>query len=310
MNYAASTHHHAPARLVIFGCGYVGSALACEARHRGWRVTALTRNATRGEELRAHGVDVVAADLASDDWHATVSRDQDFVVNCVSSGGGGLPGYWRSYVDGTTSILRWAAGGVPATYVYTSSTSVYGQGGGEIVTEDSTTGGGSEASEPLIAAEKLVRESAVFRRTFILRLAGIYGPGRHYLVDQLRAGATLFPGTGSHRLNLAHRDDIVGAILTCLLAPAGIGSTTFNVADDAPTPKGEVAAWLAQRLGAAPPQFAHDLPAPPPSGVSPVRGRSGPVPDRVISNARLKRVLHWSPRFPDYRTGYEAILRT
>ncbi|MBE2215799.1 MAG: NAD-dependent epimerase/dehydratase family protein [Opitutaceae bacterium] len=308
MNHAAPSHGHAPKRLAIFGCGYVGSALACEARHRGWHVLALTRNAARGEELRAHGVEVVAADLAGDDWHETVSREQDLVVNCVSSGGGGLPGYWRSYVDGTKSILRWAAHGVPATYVYTSSTSVYGQGGGEVVTEESATGGGSEAAEPLLVAERLVREATEFRRVFILRLAGIYGPGRHYLVDQLRSGATLFPGTGAHRLNLAHRDDIVGAIVACLLAPAGIGSTVFNVADDTPTPKGEVASWLAQQLGVAPPQFAHDLAEPPPSGVSPVRGRSGPVPDRIISNARLKRVLHWSPRYPDYRAGYEAIL--
>jgi len=296
-------------RLAIFGCGYIGSALACEARRRGWRVTALTRNPARGDALRAHGVEVVAADLADDGWHSLVSRDQDYVVNCVSSGGGGLPGYWRSYVEGTASLLRWAAGGVPATYVYTSSTSVYGQGGGEVVTEESATGGGSEASEPLLAAERLVQESTVFRRTFILRLAGIYGPGRHHLVDQLRGGATLFPGTGAHRLNLTHRADVVAAILACLLAPSGVGSTVFNVADDSPSPKGEVAQWLAQRLGAAPPQFAHDLAEPPPAGLSPVRGRSGPVPDRIISNARLKRVLHWSPQFPDYRSGYETILR-
>ena len=301
---------HTSPRLVIFGCGYVGTALACEARARGWRVTALTRNAARGAELREHGVDVVAADLASDAWHGSVSHAQDYVVNCVSSGGGGLPGYWRSYVDGTQSILHWAAAGVAATFVYTSSTSVYGQGGGEVVTEESATGGGSEASEPLLAAEKLVRDSTVFRRTIILRLAGIYGPGRHYLVDQLRAGASLFPGTGTHRLNLVHRDDIVSAIVACLVAPDEIGSSVFNVADDAPSPKGEVAAWLAQRLGVAPPQFAHDLDAPPAAGVSPVRGRSGPVPDRIISNARLKRVLHWSPRFPDYRVGYEQILKT
>jgi len=308
MSHAPSAHDRAPSRLAIFGCGYVGTALAREARQRGWQVTALTRNAARAEELRAHGVAVVAADLAADDWHAAVSRDQDYVVNCVSSGGGGLSGYWRSYVDGTASILRWAAAGVSATFVYTSSTSVYGQGGGELVSEESETGGGSEASEPLLAAEKLVRDSTVFRRTFILRLAGIYGPGRHYLVDQLRAGATLFPGTGSHRLNLAHRDDIVAAILACLLAPEGVGNSVFNVADDAATPKGEVAAWLAQRLGVAPPLFAQDLAMPPPAGVSPVRGRSGPVPDRIISNARIRRVLRWSPRYADFRAGYESIL--
>jgi len=72
--------------------------------------------------------------------------------------------------------------------------------------------------------------------------------------------------------------------------------------------RGEAMVRLAGRLGVGPPQFAHDLPAPPAAGVSPVRGRSGPVPDRIISNARLKRVLSWSPHYPDFRAGYEAIL--
>lgn len=296
------------ARLLIFGCGYVGTALARRARERGWRVVALTRNPARGEELRGCGVEVVAADLAESGWHDQVSRDQNYVVNCVSSGGGGLPGYWRSYVDGTRSILQWAGMELPATYVYTSSTSVYGQGGGETVTEESPTGGGSEASEPLIVTENLVRESRAFRRAFVLRLAGIYGPGRHYLLDQLRAGATLFPGTGAHRLNLVHRDDIVSAILACLDAPASIVGGVFNVADDAPAPKAEVAAWLAERIGVPAPQFAQDLPATSRPEVSPVRGRSGPVPDRYISNARLKDVLGWAPRYPDFRAGYQAIL--
>lgn len=297
-----------PPRLTIFGCGYVGAALARAARTQGWTVIALTRNPERAAELRALGVEVLAADLASDTWHSAVPRDQDYLVNCVSSGGGGLPGYWHSYVEGTKSILRWAGAGVPSTFVYTSSTSVYGQGGGEVVTEDAPTGGGSEASVPLLEAESLVRESVAFQRTFILRLAGIYGPERHYLVDQMRAGATLFPGTGAHRLNLIHRDDIVSAILACLGAPSTLSSGVFNVADDAPALKGEVARWLAGRLGVGTPHFAQDQAVPQPSGVSPVRGRSGPVPDRIIANARLKQVLGWAPTYPDFRAGYEAIL--
>ncbi len=297
-----------PPRLAIFGCGYVGTAVAREARTRGWSVIALTRNPARGAELRALGVEIVAADLATDVWHAAVPRDQDHIVNCVSSGGGGLPGYWHSYVEGTQSILRWAGAALPANYVYTSSTSVYAQGGGETVSEDSPTGGGSEASEPLLAAEKLVLESGVFRRSFVLRLAGIYGPERHYLLDQLRGGATHFPGTGTHRLNLVHRDDIVAAIFACLDAPDTVRGGIFNVADDAASAKGEVAGWLARRLGVASPEFAHDRSEPASAPVSPVRGRSGPVPDRIISNAHLKDVLHWAPRYPDYRAGYEAIL--
>jgi nucleoside-diphosphate-sugar epimerase len=295
-------------RLVIFGCGYVGSAVAVEALRRGWSVTALTRNHARSAELEAMGVRAVCADLAHDEWHAGIPHEQDFVLNCVSSGGGGLEGYWRSYVEGTRSIIEWARHGCAATYVYTGSTSVYPQGNGERVEELSPVGGGSEASAPLLEAERLAREAHKFSRWFILRLAGIYGPGRHYLLDQLRAGATLFPGTGTHRLNLIYLDDIVAAIFACFDAPAPVRDAVFNVADDYAAPKQEVAAWLAAQIGCAEPAFAHDKPARPVDGIV-VRGRSGPVPDRVIDNSRLKRVLGWSPRYPDYRAGYAAILR-
>lgn len=294
-------------RLAIFGCGYIGGAVAAAALARGWRVTALTRNAARAAELRARGVETVVADLAGGAWHDAVPREQDFVLDSVSSGGGGLGGYRHSYVEGMRSILAWAQDGCPATFVYTGSTSVYPQGGGETVTEVSPVGGGSEAAAPLLETEELVRGSRRFERWFILRLAGIYGPGRHYLLDQLRAGATLFPGTGAHRLNLAHRDDIVAAIFACFEAPPAVRGEVFNVADGSPTPKGDVAAWLAGRLGVAAPQFAHDLPRPLPRGEGVVRGRSGPVPDRVVSNTKLQTGLGWRPRFASFRDGYEQI---
>jgi len=270
-------------------------------------VTALTRNPEKAQTLAARGVRVVTADLTSADWHSQVDRAQDIVLNCVSSGGGGLEGYRRSYVDGTRSILAWAATGVPATFLYTGSTSVYPQGGGELVTEESSVGeGGSEAAGVLLEAEAMIRASTCFQRWFVLRLAGIYGPGRHYLLDQLRAGATVFPGTGSHRLNLAHRDDIVSAILACAQAPEDVRNDCFNVTGDTAAPKADVTAWLAKQVGVAAPVFQHDggeLPA----GAARVRGRSGPVPDRFISNAKLQRILGWRPRFPDFLDGYRQI---
>src|SRR4051812_17664714 len=94
-------------RLVIFGCGYVGSELAREGIARGLRVTALTRNEAKASVLRATGIDVVVADLATDDWHRAIEGGADFAVNCVSSGGAGVAGYRRSYVEGTESIVRW-----------------------------------------------------------------------------------------------------------------------------------------------------------------------------------------------------------
>lgn len=286
-------------RLVVFGCGYVGSAVAEAAVRAGLHVTALTRNAGQAKTLRAAGVRPIVADLASDSWHGELRDAPEFVLNCVSSGGGGLDGYRHSYLDGMRSILRWAGkiGGV-GTFVYTSSTSVYPQDGGVVVDEFAPTGGGDRA-EILAAAEKeLISNAVACRRWFVLRLAGIYGPGRHALLEQVRAGAVA--GAGDHYLNLAHRDDIAAGIWACFGAPENVASTVFNVADDGAARKREIVEWLASRLGVPAPTFTGA-----PSG-----GRRAVTPDRIIANAKLKATLGWRPNYPTFREGYAGILAT
>lgn len=286
-------------RLVIFGCGYVGSELARQAITRGWGVTALTRNLAKAEELRRLGIQTVVAELASTEWHAQIAGGADWVVNTVSAGGGGLDGYRRSYVDGMASILAWTRNvGTVGTISYTSSTSVYPQDGGAAVDEDAPTGG-SERGEILREAERLLESEAGrgCERGVVLRLAGIYGPGRHYLLDQVRDGTVA--GVGEHRLNLIHRDDVCGALWATQSGSGGTGRMdVFNVADDAPARKSEVVAWLARRLGVAMPEF---------TGL-PIGLRRSVTPDRVILNTKLKSRSGWRPQFPDFRAGYENVL--
>lgn len=322
-------------RLVIAGCGYVGAAVAEHALAAGATVTAITRNATTAAALRAGGIEAVLADLAGEAWHAAIAHAPDFLLNCVSSGGGGVEAYRHSYLEGMESVLRWSrrVGGV-GTIVYTSSTSVYPQGGGVVVDEQAQTVGGTAGGakgesgnvrgeagtgallgspevipggdrpeEPMSRAailceteRRLTEGSGACDRWFVLRLAGIYGPGRHYLLDQIRGG--LVAGHGQHHLNLAHRDDVAAAILACFGAPPGVRSQIFNVADDAAATKADVVGWLASRL---------DVPRPAFSG-TPAGTRRPVTPDRIIANAKLKSVLGWTPRFPSFREGYEAIL--
>ena len=316
-------------RLVVFGAGYVGAEVARQAVARGLRVTALTRNAEKARALADAGVETVVADLAGDDWHGRVAGGADFVLNSVGSGGGGLAGYRRSYVDGMRSALAWAAGGgvtAGGTLVYTSSTSVYSQDGGVTVDETAATGG-SERADILLEAENLAllasaetgaatpssrsakRDEGVaaparslggVHRAFVLRLAGIYGPGRHHLLDQLRAGAAELPGRGDHRLNLVHRDDICAAVWAALAAPPTVAGGVFNVADVGAATKAEVVAWLAAQLGVAVPRF---------TGEPAASARRAVTPDRVIANGKIRHVLGWRPGFPTFREGYAEILR-
>jgi nucleoside-diphosphate-sugar epimerase len=287
-------------RLLILGCGYVGSAAAWRALDEGWEVVAVTRNAGKAATLAAGGVHAVVADLADADWPGQVGNEFDAVLNCVAAGGGGVDGYRRSYLEGMRSVLAWARRARVGTLVYTSSTSVYAQGDGVRVEESMPAEGRNETARILVETENLLRTAADVPafRWFILRLAGIYGPERHSLLDAIRTNYTSLPGTDGHRLNLVHRDDIVEAIFAAFAAPPTVRNEVFNVADDVPSPKQAVAAWLAAQLGKPPPAGGGAAPA----------GGGRAVPDRIIANDRIKAVLGWIPRFPTFREGYGQIL--
>lgn len=297
--------------VAVLGAGYVGGAFVREALVRGLRVTALTRNAAKAAELRAAGcAQVVEADLAGAEWHAQLRGPFDFVFNCVSAGGGGAAGYRHSYVEGMRSVGHWlATQPLGGTIVYTSSTGVYPQGDGVRVTEEASLAGAGETGQVLREAEvELARVAgAAHWRWFVLRLAGIYGPGRHGMLDQLRAGVASLAGDPAHHMNLIHRDDACSAGWSCLAAPAAVRDEVFNVTDGTPALRAEVAEWLAQRLGAASPKFGDAAGAAPAAGSNPFGGRRR-VPDRIVDSAKIRLLLGWAPRFPDFRVGYEAVI--
>jgi nucleoside-diphosphate-sugar epimerase len=192
------------------------------------------------------------------------------------------------------SILAWAQrAGAAGTLIYTSSTSVYPQGEGATIDETAATGGGERATV-LLAAEERLRAAGA--RWFILRLAGIYGPGRHHFVTQVREGE--MSGYAGQHLNLIHRDDTAAAIWACFTAPADVRNEIFNVVDDGPATKAEIGAWLAHELRVVPPRFTGE----------PAGPRRTVTPDRLIANGKLKARLGWRPRYPTFREGCAHFL--
>lgn len=287
---------------MIFGCGYVGTALAEVLATIGLRVGALTRNAERAAALRKSGLaEVVQADLDGTDWQRKLSGRYDAVVNCVSSAGGGIDGYRKSYVEGQKRIIEWAETQKLRSYIYTSSTSVYPQDGGVEVDEGADTSEAGSAGQVLLESERLIESNADrFDSWAVLRLAGIYGPGRHFLLNQLKDGDGVIPGRGDYHINMIHCDDIVTAMLAALRSgsPSGI----YNICDDQPTTKEAVLLYLAQKLDLPLPRFD-------PDNVSPrLKRRGGRMPDRLILNQKAKAELGWQPRYPTYREGYATLL--
>lgn len=286
--------------LAIFGAGYVGGALARRALAAGWRVVALTRNAETAEVLRGAGAEVVVAEIGSEAWQEApeFAEGAARVAVTVAAGGGGAEGYRRSYEAGLRRVVEWGArvrsnGGLAGALIYTSSTSVYPQDGGVRVTEADEVGGEAETTRVLIEAERLAWTWPGAGAT-VLRLAGIYGPGRTHLAEQVRSGEAA--GRAEAHLNLVHREDILGA-MEAVWAAGRSGAEVYNVADEGRATKGEVVAWLAGRLGVPVPGFTG----------KPAGGRRAVTPDRIIDAAKARERLHWSPAYPTFREGYEAI---
>ena len=282
--------------LAILGCGYIGGEVARQAVARGLRVTAVTRNAEKAAGLRRLGVTAVETNIEGDAWHDAVGT-ADFALDCVSSGGGGAEAYRRSYLAGMKSVLAWAAAqGSVDTLVYTSSTSVYPQDGGSRIDETAPVAGRDERTAVLVETERLLRAvPSAARRRVVLRLAGIYGPGRTHLLKQVQSGEV--SGTGLQHLNLIHRDDVCGAIWAVLGTPALAEDGVFNVVDDGAATKEEIVSWLASQLGRPAPRLTGE----------PAGGRA-PVPDRIIANDRLKAAGGWNLIFPSFREGYASLL--
>jgi nucleoside-diphosphate-sugar epimerase len=290
-----------PASVMIFGCGYLGTALAQCLLEQGVRVGALTRSAAQAARLRALGLDeVIEAELSGRAWHLKVAGHYQAVVNCVSSAGGGIAGYRQSYVDGQRSILEWAQSKQILRYVYTSSSSVYAQTGGVTVDETADTSGAPPTGQVLLEAEAMLA-AAVLPHWYVLRLTAIYGPGRHYLLDQLRSGDGEIPGRGDYVLNMIRLEDIVLAICAALAgeAPAGI----YNIADNAPALKAEVLTYLAQQLALPEPVFKPEIVS------QRLQRRGGQMPHRFVSNKKARSLLNWSPKYPSFREGYTALLK-
>ncbi len=293
--------------LILLGCGYIGTALAREALREGRGVHALVRSEAKAQALREIGLTgVVAGDVAEDGWHDAFPLREADAVYCVSSGGGDDTAYRRAYAEGMASALRWARGRHIGTFVYTSSTGVYPQTGGVTVDETSAVGGDTR-SDILALTERLLLERAGeagsgIGRAFALRLGGLYGPWRHYMLDTLLRGETRFAGGGDFRVNYLHRDDAVSALLAALGPPDAARNGVYNVTDGHPETKSAIARWLAARLGLPEPAFD--------AGTLTARAarRGAASPDRIVSNRAFRTEFGWTPAYPDFRSGYEAIL--
>jgi nucleoside-diphosphate-sugar epimerase len=186
--------------------------------------------------------------------------------------------------------------------VYLSTVGVYGDRHGDWVDETSAPLPTSERSRERLAAERVWQDFGKRRRipVAILRLAGIYGPGRNALTQIARGDARRIVKP-DQVFNRIHVDDIAQAIDAALACNA---SGIFNVADDEPSPPGDPLTFAAQLLGVKPPpEIAYEDAAP---KMSPL-AKSFWQECRRVNNDKLKRELGVTLRYPTYREGLRAL---
>lgn len=287
-------------RVLIVGCGYVGIPLGAELVRQGHEVFGLRRSAEGGEELKIAGIQPLAGDITRPEDLARLPAPFDWVVNTVSSSKGGAEEYRAVYLDGTRHLIDWLAGTALKKFVYTSSTSVYGQSDGSLVKEDAPTQPASETSRLLVDAENLLLSAARERQfpAVVLRVAGIYGPGRGHLFQQYLRNEARIAGRGERLLNMIHRDDVVNAITAAL--KSGRPGEIYNTSDDEPVAQIHFFRWLSETLGKYMPPFATEA-----ENAQRKRG----LTNKKVSNRKMKMELGVQLKHPTFRQGYTAEIQ-
>jgi nucleoside-diphosphate-sugar epimerase len=279
------------ARILIAGCGYVGTALGAMLVAESDTVWGLRR---RPGGLPA-GIRRFEADLSVPKSLRDLPSAIDYVVYAVSPGGRDDAHYRAAYVEGPRRLLEALdlQGQRAHRLFFVSSTSVYAQSDGSWVDEDSPTEPENFSGVRVLEGENIVRAGPC--PVTVLRLGGIYGPRRTHLIDRVRAGRAVYSDSPSRYTNRIHRDDCAGALyhLMRLSDPEDL----YIGVDSDPADEATVLRWLAGSLG-----------APTPRRLSKDEVRSL----RSSSNKRCRndRLLAsgYVFRYPTFREGYAAVL--
>lgn len=279
-------------KLIVFGLGYCGVAVASAAAAAGWTVGGTLRTPRSDGSSDLAGVNVLAFDAAEPALtgvtHLLATAPPDEQGDPV------LAGYAPAIA--AAPALRWIG--------YLSSTGVYGDRGGAWVDEDTPPKPGSDRSRRRVAAEEQWRGLAGRCAVDIFRLAGIYGPGRSPF-DSLRAGTARRVSKPGQMFGRIHRDDIAAAVLAAMHQDRSGTVRVLNLADGEPAENSAVIKEAARLLGMPPPPV---LPYEEAMQRMTEMGRSFWAENRRVASAKTQAALGLRWRYPTYREGLRAVL--
>lgn len=279
--------------VLIAGCGWLGCAVAERLLARGDRVTGIRSDPGRAEHLRELGIEPLAVDLAEPASRTQIPKDVDAILALQAARGEGEAAYRRAYLDANRTLLDFARQQTVRAFVYTGSTGLFGQTDGADVDELTPPQPATVSGTLLEAAEQaILAEAADGLPTRIVRLSGLYGPGRLWLIDRVRRGLMTMGAGDEAWMNACHQDDAVTTVLAAL--DRGRDGAVYHATDIEPMRRREVITFLAERLG-----------------VSAVRLETGSGlagPNRRILATKTRQELGISCRWPSLREGLEPYL--
>lgn len=273
-------------RILIAGCGYVGRHVAETLFAAGDDVIAVRRTPQTDSPFPQRAGDLLDPSTVSD-LEGTI----DGLVYAASPDRSEDGAYAQAYCDGLQTTLHALErrGDPVRRVILTTSTAVYGERDGAVVTETSPTNPSSFRGERLLEAEAIVAKGPFSGSA--IRLGGIYGPGRTGYLRRVREGRAQMPAVARYG-NRIHRDDAAGAIVHLLRLPTV--AAVYNGVDEAAADLREVIRFAAE---------LQSLPVPAPANPAPQQSDAG----KRVSSERLRQ-SGYSFSFPTFREGYRALL--
>jgi nucleoside-diphosphate-sugar epimerase len=273
-------------RVLLAGCGDLGWRVAQRLQARGDEVFALRRQPVEQKEGAMHWLQ---GDLTRPETLSNLPEGITQVVYLPAPHVREDAVYRAVFVDGLRYLWDALDRKRVERMLFVSSSAVYGEHDGEWVDEDTLPAPLGFNGKVLLEAERWLSSLPV--RSVVVRLAGLYGPGRLQLIERLRLGQVQAPREHLHWANRIHVDDAAAAIAHVLALPDP--RALYLGVDDTPLPLHVLYDCLAAHIG------AKEVPeGPAPAGIGSKR----------LTNARL-RASGFTPRWPDSRVGYAELLR-
>ncbi len=265
--------------LLIAGCGDLGTRLAGRLALDKWRVTGLRRDVAQLPQ----GIQAVAGDLTRVETLTELDRHYDAIIYQATPVEREPTAYRDIYVTGLANLVSRVT---TDRLIFVSSTAVYGQDDGSEVDEDSPTEPQAFNGQILLEAERLAIEAG----GLVVRFSGIYGPGRDFLLRQLKSGRATCRETPPQWTNRIHVDDCASVLahLMELDRPEAV----YCASDPTSAPRCQVLDWLADQLGVARPVREDST-----------ESGSG---KRVLNHRLVRSGFKFT--YPDYRSGYQGVI--